>query len=99
MTYPNSIIAGAPKCGTTSLFYYLSSHPEVCSSNIKETRYLLDKDDALFNKKRNYYIDGIEGYKHYFKHCRIDQTKIIFDILLITQYNSKIDKVRKNQKK
>lgn len=79
MPYPNSIIAGAPKCGTTSLFHYLSSHPEVCASNIKETRYLLDEDYVLFNKKRNYFKDGIKGYKQFFNHCRIDQTKIIIE--------------------
>ncbi|MDP2631944.1 MAG: sulfotransferase [Candidatus Uhrbacteria bacterium] len=36
MALPNFIIAGAPKCGTTSLADYLSSHPEVFVSNPKE---------------------------------------------------------------
>ena len=26
---PNFIIVGAPKAGTTSLYYYLSEHPQV----------------------------------------------------------------------
>jgi hypothetical protein len=31
------LIGGAPKCGTTSLFNYLSDHPTVCPANRKET--------------------------------------------------------------
>lgn len=33
------IVAGAKKCGTTSLFRYLSSHPDVCPSRVKELDY------------------------------------------------------------
>ncbi len=32
-------IIGAPKCGTTSLVEYLSSHPDVGFSHIKEPHY------------------------------------------------------------
>lgn len=35
------IIAGANKSGTTSLFRYLSEHPEVCPSRVKETDFFL----------------------------------------------------------
>jgi hypothetical protein len=33
---PNFLIIGAPKAGTTSLFYYLESHPEVYLCPVKE---------------------------------------------------------------
>src|ERR1700722_14804099 len=36
---PNFFIVGAPKAGTTSLYYYLEEHPEVYMSVIKETNY------------------------------------------------------------
>ncbi|CAN5543379.1 sulfotransferase [soil metagenome] len=36
---PDFIIAGAPKCGTTALAFFLSEHPEVCISRIKEPRF------------------------------------------------------------
>jgi hypothetical protein len=29
LKYPNFFIVGAPKCGTTSLHYWLSQHPEI----------------------------------------------------------------------
>ena len=36
---PNFFIVGAPKAGTTSLYYYLDHHPEVYFSPIKEPCY------------------------------------------------------------
>jgi len=39
MTLPNFIIAGAPKCGTTALWEYLESHPEVALCTAKEPRF------------------------------------------------------------
>jgi len=37
---PNFLIVGAPKCGTTSLYHYLSQHPEVHMSPIKEPKFI-----------------------------------------------------------
>ncbi len=39
MTCPNFIIIGAGRSGTTSLYHYLSQHPEVFMSPVKETRF------------------------------------------------------------
>ena len=39
MTLPNFLIVGAAKAGTTSLHTYLSEHPDVYMSPIKETNY------------------------------------------------------------
>ena len=36
---PNTIIAGVHKAGSTSLFRYLSAHPSVSASSIKETEF------------------------------------------------------------
>jgi hypothetical protein len=36
---PNLITPGVGKAGTTSLFWYLSQHPDVCPSGVKEPRY------------------------------------------------------------
>jgi hypothetical protein len=38
---PNFLMIGAARCGTTSLHYYLSQHPEICMSTIKEPNYFL----------------------------------------------------------
>lgn len=39
MTYPNFIIAGAARCGTTSLYYYLKQHPQIGLPVKKEPKY------------------------------------------------------------
>ncbi len=37
---PNLIIAGVGKAATTSLFAYLSAHPDICPARVKEGRIL-----------------------------------------------------------
>lgn len=59
---PNLIIAGVSKAGTTSLFSYLSKHPDICVSSIKETRYFL----PLIDDKE---LKPVDEYKKYFCHC------------------------------
>jgi hypothetical protein len=38
---PTFIVAGAPRCATTALHYYLQQHPQVCMSAIKEPNFFL----------------------------------------------------------
>jgi hypothetical protein len=38
---PSFIVVGAPRCGTTSLHYYLRQHPQICMSAIKEPNFFL----------------------------------------------------------
>lgn len=52
---PNYIIIGAQKSGTSSLFYYLSQHPQVVNSNRKEVHY--------FDKN---YHRSVSWYKQHF---------------------------------
>lgn len=66
-TLPNLMIAGAPRCGTTTLFSYLSAHPTVCGASVKETYYLMDTDYPLYQANQpNYHRDGLGGYASYF---------------------------------
>lgn len=37
--YPDFFIAGAPKCGTTSLYSYLRGHPDILMPAVKEPHY------------------------------------------------------------
>ena len=67
MILPNVIIAGAPKCGTTSLFEYLAAHPAVCPATVKETRYLIDKDYPLYHQERSFLRRGLVGYSEFFQ--------------------------------
>ena len=46
---PNFFLIGAPKAGTTSLYMYLSQHPEIYMSPQKETNYFAFKGLSLAN--------------------------------------------------
>ena len=66
VSYPNVIIGGAPKCGTSSLYFWLSAHPEVFGSPKKETFFFSDKVNR-FNKSANIHQHGIKVYESFFK--------------------------------
>jgi hypothetical protein len=53
--FPDGIIIGAQKCGTTSLFYYLIQHPAIVGSQPKEVQFF----------DRNYHR-GTSWYKAHF---------------------------------
>jgi hypothetical protein len=59
---PNLVIAGTVKAGTTSLFSYLSDHPQICGSRVKETCYFLP---LRYGKE----LSAIETYAKHFSHC------------------------------
>mgnify|MGYP005862011127 CR=1 FL=1 len=44
---PALIIGGQPKAGTSSLFHWLSQHPDTAPSRVKEVRFFLDKGYPL----------------------------------------------------
>ena len=58
----NFVIGGTEKSGTTSVFDYLSAHPQVCASSIKETDFFRHgyTGDLAADARR---------YASYFEHC------------------------------
>ena len=50
---PSFVIIGAMKCGTSSLFRYVASHPDATPSSLKETDFF--KTDADFAKGAHWY--------------------------------------------
>jgi hypothetical protein len=64
---PNLLITGVTKAGTTSLFFYLAQHPQICGASLKETEYF----SRLVYP--NATLDKIETYERYFRHCRDEQ--------------------------
>jgi hypothetical protein len=59
---PNVIIGGVQKAGSTSLFRYLSIHPSVCQSSIKEVNFFLRHND-------NIDVRALNEYKSFFSCC------------------------------
>jgi hypothetical protein len=45
-------IVGAPRCGTTSLYKYLRSHPQICFARPKEPQYFTLLNHAVLAKQR-----------------------------------------------
>ena len=78
MRLPNLIIAGAPKAGSSSLFFWLAAHPEVYGSPRKETFYFIDEDSPLLCPEANYNLHGLEKYESFFPDCP-DEAKIVLE--------------------
>ena len=70
--YPNFFIVGAAKCGTSSLAYYLSQHPFIFISAIKEPDFFshqeLEKQQLYYQspsiKSKKLYLDLFKGVKN-----------------------------------
>jgi hypothetical protein len=64
---PEFFLIGAMKCGTTTLFSFLTSHPEICNDNYKE-KHFYDKDEAGYFKGYNWYLSLFKGcdYKKFY---------------------------------
>ncbi len=58
----NLIIAGVNKAGSTSLFHYLTAHPDICGSKEKETCYFLP---LLYSES----LQPLSVYEAQFTHC------------------------------
>lgn len=65
---PNFIIIGAPKAGTTSLYHYLSEHPQVFMSEPKEVNYFSREEiieQGLYYK--DFKAKNLNEYKQLFE--------------------------------
>jgi len=64
---PNFFLVGAPKCGTTSLYFYLDQHPQIYMSPIKEPHFLADEIrlsnyTARFREMAEAKLAGLDEY-------------------------------------
>ncbi len=67
----NFILAGTEKAGTTSMFTYLSTHPSVCGSSVKETDFFRN----LYSGDRE---KDVVNYARYFEDCA-DEVPIVME--------------------
>lgn len=72
LIYPKFIIGGAPKCGTSSLYFWLAAHPEMVGSPVKEPFFFADKINK-FNKGLNCIEHSLEDYTKHFKNGSEDK--------------------------
>lgn len=68
MKKPNLFIVGAPKCGTTAMAYYLSQHPQVFFSQIKEPHFFnTDSSHRYYDNENDYlslFKDSTDRHKY-----------------------------------
>ena len=69
---PNLYIVGAPKCGTTTLCYWLSQHPEIFMPQIKEPHYYNFDSAHRVVKSEASYQESYSGYEKHFHRYAID---------------------------
>ena len=68
MTLPNLVIAGVVKAGTTSLYSYLSLHPDICCSTVKETCYFSYYRYGQWDSRYKNSEEPFKQYQGYFSH-------------------------------
>jgi hypothetical protein len=61
------VLAGVGRAGTTSLFWYLSQHPDVCVSAAKESRFFIPLSEI--DEGATGVLPPIGRYEEYFEHC------------------------------
>ena len=66
LIFPEFIIGGAPKCGTSSLYFWLSAHPQLVGSPVKEPFFFAD-DINRFNRGLNYLENDLQDYATLFE--------------------------------
>lgn len=107
MTKPNFFIVGAPKCGTTALYSYLSSHPSIFMSTPKEPHYFADDLDgyrsvstlddykALFQQTTSNHLAVGEASVFYL--CSVSAIENIYnfspDSLIIAMFRNPVDMI------
>lgn len=80
---PNFFLVGPPKCGTSSLFYWLADHPQVTTTSRKEPFVLMDEGHPLAlgstsEKKSSRLYDGLMDAASSHFPVRIDGTTHYF---------------------
>jgi sulfotransferase family protein len=67
---PNFFLAGAPKCGTTALYEYLRSHPQIFMPELKEPHFF--SDDLI----TYHYVNSLDEYLRLFEDATPDQLRV-----------------------
>lgn len=76
---PDFVLAGAPKCGTGSLFGWLADHPQLQGSNPKEPFYFMDPGNPLMAREANVHRLGLAGWSKAFATGTREAGKLYFE--------------------
>ncbi|WNH08610.1 sulfotransferase family protein [Thalassobellus suaedae] len=96
--FPNFLIVGAAKCGTTALDGYLKQHPEVFLPEVKECRYFSNVEENNKNPYTNKdHVEFISNSNEYYDLYKGVNTPIAGDISpdYLYYYETSIKKIKK----
>lgn len=84
---PNLFIIGVAKCGTTSLYNYLSEHPDIYAPKLKEPRYFTRESLKNLKINKNKYKNMVNGLKEYLAlYEKVTTEKYLVDGSVYTHY-------------
>ena len=75
-TFPNFFILGAPKCGTTSMAAWLSEHPEIFISPVKEPHHFNYDHDYNNFPDRSSYLNLFDAVKE--RHQAVGEASVFY---------------------
>lgn len=84
---PNFYIVGAPKCGTTTMYYWLKQHPQICMAGRKELHFF--GSDLIYRGKRDFmHIPREENeWRRYFDFFPCIDRPIVGDVSVFYLYS------------
>jgi len=107
MVLPDFIIIGAARCGTTSLYNYMTHHPNIFPASEKELHFFdlnYNKGVSWYkskffqdnNKEKNFSIGESSPYYIYHPHVPYRISKAIPDVKIIAMLRNPIDRAYSN---
>lgn len=99
---PDFLVVGVAKSGTTSLFHYLKTHPQIFLPDKKEPLFFisdfyrnLNKTDYLFDKVNERIVFNINTYKKLFASKENNKIAGEFSVLYLYFYHLSIPNIKK----
>lgn len=95
---PDFMLVGAEKAGTTSLYYYLNQHPEICMSRIKEPYYFSalgrSEDNWLAKVNSSRGVVTLDDYSGLFETKTTSQKLGEASVLYLYDHNRVINNIK-----
>ena len=95
-TYPNFLIIGAAKAGTTSIYNYLKEHPEIFMTKVKEPCFFsFAEEEVKFLSGKPKFINKFEEYINLFNGAENYKCKGEASTPYLYFYNKTISNLKK----
>lgn len=97
--FPDFIIAGVPKAGTTSLYYYLRQHPQIFlpAHPYKEPQFFIyaERPETISEREKDKRIWRLKDYLELFKDARPGQAAGEVSAAYTTFYKNSVENIKK----